>query len=133
MIRNNLYIKFLLVFALYLGVQEPIFAQRLKNKSIVGDAEIVHFEASRVGNIIEFTWRINTTRNIVTIEIRKGIPERINNDQLDWELLKEVDKGENKCFDYNPDEGQMFYKLILKDINGVSTEYEPKYTVKGKS
>ena len=102
-------------------------AQRYRNKSNLGSEEMVKFIAMKNGDILEFNWVINSTRVIKTIELRKGI---LNSNSIEWETVKEITDEDKKYIDYMPDLGQVFYKLILTDESGVSSEYEPEFKLK---
>ncbi len=88
---------------------------------------MVKFIALKNGDVLEFNWMINSTRIIESIELRKGI---FNTNSIEWETVKKI-KDEDKIYvDYLPDLGQVFYKLILTDNKGVSSEYEPVFRLK---
>ena len=102
-------------------------AQRYRNKSNLGNEEMVRFIAMKNGDILEFNWVINSTRVIKTIELRKGI---LNSNSIEWETVKKITEEDKKYIDYLPDLGKVYYKLILTDDKGVSSEYEPEFKLK---
>ena len=110
-----------------LSIFSNVEAQRYRNKSNLGNEEMVKFIAMKNGDILEFNWVINSTRVIKTIELRKGI---LNSNSIEWETVKEITDEDKKYIDYMPDLGQVFYKLILTDESGVSSEYEPEFKLK---
>ncbi|MCK5700069.1 MAG: hypothetical protein KAI29_02915, partial [Cyclobacteriaceae bacterium] len=61
------------------------------------------------------------------IELRKG---NLISNSIEWETVKEISEEDKKYVDYMPDLGQVFYKLILIDDNGTSSEYEPEFRLK---
>ncbi|NJN28236.1 MAG: hypothetical protein HC819_20830 [Cyclobacteriaceae bacterium] len=102
-------------------------AQRYRNQNNLGNEEIVKFVALKNGDVLEFNWVINSTRTIKTIELRKG---SITSNSVDWETVKTITQEDKKYIDYLPDLGQVFYKLILTDEAGVTSEYEPEFRLK---
>lgn len=44
--------------------------------------------------------------------------------------MKEITPEDKKYIDYLPDLGKVFYKLILTDDTGKTSEYEPEFKVK---
>ena len=102
-------------------------AQRYRNRSNLGNEEMVKFIALKNGDILELNWIINSTRVIETIELRKG---SLNANSIEWETIKKITDEDKKYIDYTPDLGQVFYKLILTDNNGVTSEYEPEFKLK---
>ncbi|MCK5277610.1 MAG: hypothetical protein KAK04_03715 [Cyclobacteriaceae bacterium] len=118
---------FLLLTLVSLSIFSNADAQRYRNKSNLGYEEMVKFIALRDGDIVEFNWVINSTRVIKTIELRKG---NLISNSIEWETVKEISEEDKKYVDYMPDLGQVFYKLILIDDNGTSSEYEPEFRLK---
>ena len=116
----------ILTFALTV-VYSNANAQRYRNQNNLGNEEIVKFIALKNGDIVEFNWIINSTRTIKTIELRKG---SVNSNSVDWETVKTITQDDKKYIDYLPDLGQVFYKLILTDDTGVTSEYEPEFKLK---
>jgi len=102
-------------------------AQRYRNQNNLGSEEMVKFVALKNGDVLEFNWVINSTRHIKTIELRKG---SLNSNSVDWETVKTITQDDKKYIDYLPDLGQVFYKLILTDESGVTSEYEPEFRLK---
>jgi hypothetical protein len=102
-------------------------AQRYRNQNNLGNEEIVKFVALKNGDVVEFNWIINSTRTIKTIELRKG---SLKSNSVDWETVKTITQDDKKYIDYIPDLGQVFYKLILTDDTGVTSEYEPEFKLK---
>lgn len=88
---------------------------------------MVKFIALKNGDIVEFNWVINSTRIIKSIELRKG---SLNANSIEWETVKKISDEDKKYVDYLPDLGQVFYKLILTDDNGTTSEYEPEFRLK---
>jgi len=107
------------------------FAQRYSHDNSLGGIENVRFVAERNGGVIEFTWNIQTTREITAVEVRKGIIS--TDEEIAWEVLKEFNVEESTYVDYDPSTGKLYYKLVLIGSDGTAREYEPKYMVKGKS
>ncbi len=99
-------------------------AQRYRNKSNLGNEEMVKFIATKNGDILEFNWVINSTRVIKLIELRKGI---LISNSIEWETVKKISEEDKRYIDYMPDLGQVFYKLILTDDSGKASEYEPEF------
>lgn len=99
-------------------------AQRYRNKSNLGNEEMVKFIATKNGDILEFNWVIHSTRVIKLIELRKGI---LNSNSIEWETVKKISEEDKRYIDYMPDLGQVFYKLILTDDSGKASEYEPEF------
>lgn len=102
-------------------------AQRYRNQSNLGNEEMVKFIALKNGDVLEFNWVINSTRIIKSIELRKG---SINSNSVEWETVKQITDDDKKYIDYMPDLGQVFYKLILTDDQGITSEYEPIFKLK---
>lgn len=121
---KGLFVIFTLVL---LAVFSDADAQRYRNKSNLGGEEMVKFIALKNGDILEFNWVINSTRVIESIELRKG---SLNANSIEWETVKKITDEDKKFIDYQPDLGQVFYKLILTDNNGVTSEYEPEFKLK---
>jgi len=101
--------------------------QRYRNQPNLGAEEMVKFIALRNGDIVEFNWIINSTRIIKTIELKKG---NIEENSVEWITVKTITPEDKKYIDYLPDLGQVFYKLILTDDTGKTSEYEPVFQVK---
>ena len=101
--------------------------QRYRNQNNLGSEEMVKFIALKNGDVLEFNWVINSTRSIKTIELRKG---SLNSNSVDWQTVKTITSDDKKYIDYLPDLGEVFYKLILTDENGVASEYEPEFRLK---
>ena len=116
----------ILTFAL-LTVFSNAAAQRYRNKNNLGNEEMVKFIAMKNGDILEFNWVINSTRVIKSIELRKG---HLNSNSVEWKTVKKISEEDKKYIDYLPDLGQVFYKLILTDESGVTSEYEPEFRLK---
>jgi hypothetical protein len=102
-------------------------AQRYRNSSNLGSEEMVKFIALKNGDIVEFNWTINSTREITAIELKKG---NLSENSVDWVTVKEITPEDKKYIDYLPDLGKVFYKLILTDDTGKTSEYEPEFRVK---
>ena len=102
-------------------------AQRYRNQSNLGNEEMVKFIALKNGDIVEFNWTINSTREIKTIELKKG---NISESSVEWVTVKEITPEDKKYIDYLPDLGKVFYKLILTDDTGKTSEYEPEFRIK---
>lgn len=116
----------ILTFAL-LAVFSNATAQRYRNQNNLGNEEMVKFIAMKNGDILEFNWVINSTRVIKSIELRKG---HLNSNSVEWKTVKKISDEDKKYIDYLPDLGQVFYKLILTDESGVTSEYEPEFRLK---
>jgi len=110
-----------------LSIFSNVEAQRYRNKSNLGSEEMVKFIAMKNGDIVEFNWVINSTRVIKSIELRKGF---LNSNSIEWETVKKITEEDKKYIDYLPDLGKVYYKLILTDDKGVSSEYEPEFQLK---
>jgi hypothetical protein len=80
-------------FSLFLLIDEAN-AQRYKREGM-GGLEMVSFEAYRNGSMIEFSWEINTTRELSSIEIVKGTEKEQSND-IEWKVIKTISEGENQ-------------------------------------
>jgi len=118
---------FLILTVAFLSIFTSAEAQRYRNKSNLGNEEMVKFIALKNGDIVEFNWVINSTRIIKSIELRKG---NINSNSIEWETVKKITDEDKKYIDYLPDLGKVHYKLILTDDNGVTSEYEPEFRLK---
>lgn len=125
--RTNVKGLFLILTVVLLSVFSNADAQRYRNKSNLGNEEMVKFVALKNGDIVEFNWVINSTRIIKTIELRKG---SMNSNSIEWETVKTITNEDKKYIDYLPDLGKVFYKLILTDDSGVTSEYEPEFRLK---
>lgn len=125
--RTNMKGLFLILTVVLLSVFSNADAQRYRNKSNLGNEEMVKFVALKNGDIVEFNWVINSTRIIKTIELRKG---SMNSNSIEWETVKTITNEDKKYIDYLPDLGKVFYKLILTDDSGVTSEYEPEFRLK---
>jgi len=108
-----------------------VMAQRYSRESSIGGVENVRFVAQRNGGIIEFSWEVRTTRDIVSIELKKGIPDR--RDEVQWELMDTLEADKKSYTDFQPRSGKMFYKLVLIDKEGTAREYTPQFGLKDKS
>ena len=118
---------FLILTVAMLSVFTNADAQRYRNKSNLGNEEMVKFIAMKNGDILEFNWVINSTRIIKSIELRKG---SMNSNSIEWETVKKISDEDKKYVDYLPDLGQVFYKLILTDDAGTTSEYDPEFRLK---
>ncbi len=118
---------YLLLTLASLSIFSNADAQRYRNKSNLGYEEMVKFIALRDGDIVEFKWVINSTRVIKSIELRKG---NLISNSVEWETVKKITDEDKKYIDYMPDLGQVFYKLILIDDSGTTSEYEPEFRLK---
>jgi len=110
-----------------LFMANDVLGQRYRNQPNLGAEEMVKFIALRNGDIVEFNWIINSTRIIKTIELKKG---NIEENSIEWITVKTITPEDKKYIDYLPDLGQVFYKLILTDDTGKTSEYEPVFQVK---
>ena len=110
-----------------LSIFSNVEAQRYRNKSNLGSEEMVKFIAMKNGDILEFNWVINSTRVITSIELRKG---SMNAKSIEWETVKKITDEDKKYIDYLPDLGKVFYKLILTDESGKTSEYDPIFQLK---
>lgn len=121
--------KYALIFIsfLILLLSNDAIGQRYRNQPNLGAEEMVKFVALRNGDIVEFNWSINSTRIIKTIELKKG---NIHDNSIEWITVKTITNDDKKYIDYLPDLGQVYYKLILTDDNGKTSEYEPIFQVK---
>jgi len=117
----------LLLTIAFITVFADANAQRYRNQSNLGSEEMVKFIALKNGDILEFNWTINSTRAIKTIELKKG---NLGESSVEWETVKEITPEDKKYIDYLPDLGKVFYKLILTDETGKTSEYEPEFKVK---
>ena len=75
---------FLILTVAMLSVFSNADAQRYRNKSNLGNEEMVKFIAMKNGDILEFNWVINSTRIIKSIELRKG---SMNSNSIEWETV----------------------------------------------
>lgn len=117
----------LVLILAFLSVFSNANAQRYRNKSNLGNEEMVKFIAMKNGDILELNWVINSTRIIKTIELRKG---SLSAKSIKWETVKQITDDDKKYIDYLPDLGKVFYKLILTDESGKTSEYEPTFKLK---
>lgn len=131
--RKSYYLSVILLVSsiLIIGSASISFAQRYSHDNSIGGVENVKFYAERNGNVIEFKWNVRTTREIVSIEVQKGIPDR--REEIEWQLLRKLEADANTCIDYEPRSGRMFYKLILIGKDGTAREYKPEFGIKDKS
>ena len=120
---KNIVGLFLLAF---LGIFSQAEAQRYRNQSNLGKAEMVQFVAAKNGDILELNWQINTTRKIKSIELRKGNDTA---NSTDWETVKEFSDRQNLYVDYIPSLGRMRYKLVVIDEEGTRSEYDPSFVL----
>ncbi len=111
----------------FLSVFTNADAQRYRNKSNLGNEEMVKFIAMKNGDILELNWVINSTRSIKSVELRKG---SLNAKSVTWETVKKITDDDKRYIDYLPDLGKVFYKLILTDASGQTSEYEPTFKLK---
>jgi len=118
---------FLILTVILLSVFSNADAQRYRNGNNLGGEEMVKFIALKDGDVLEFNWMINSTRIIESIELRKG---SFDTNSIEWETVKKITDEDKKYVEYLPDLGQVFYKLILTDNKGVSSEYEPVFRLK---
>ena len=117
-----------LVFAfVLLLVYTNADAQRYRNKSNLGSEELVKFIATKDGDVLEFFWEIKSTRDIKSIEIQKG---NLRTKSVEWETIKSITEDDKKYVDFLPNLGKVFYKLILTDASGETSEYNPIFKVK---
>jgi len=117
----------LLLTVAFITVFADARAQRYRNQSNLGNEEMVTFVALKNGDIVEFNWTINSTREIKSIELKKG---NISESSVEWVTVKEITPEVKKYIDYLPDLGKVFYKLILTDDTGKTSEYEPEFRIK---
>jgi len=118
---------FLIVTLIFLSIFSTAEAQRYRNQSNLGNEEMVKFIAMKNGDIVEFNWVINSTRVIKSIELRKG---NVSSNSIEWITVKEISEEDKKYIDYLPDLGKVYYKLILTDDSGKTSEYEPEFKLK---
>lgn len=119
--------SFILLTLVALGVCFNAEAQRYRNQSNLGSEEMVKFIAMKDGDVLEFNWEIKSTRDIKTIEIKKG---NINAKSVEWETVKSITNEDEKYVDMLPNLGKVFYKLILTDAKGIASEYTPEFKLK---
>lgn len=103
------------------------YGQRYRNQSSVAQQEVVKFIAQRNGDIVEFNWTINSPRVIKTIELKKG---NMTDNSVEWITVKTISAEDKKYIDFLPSLGHVYYKLILTDEAGKTSEYEPEFQVK---
>ncbi len=125
--RQNMKGLFILLTIAFISIFADGNAQRYRNRNNLGSEEMVSFIAMKNGDIVEFNWTINSTREIKTIELKKG---NLNENSVEWVTVKEITAEDKKYIDYLPDLGKVFYKLILTDDAGKTSEYEPVFKVK---
>lgn len=118
---------FLILTLALISVFSNADAQRYRNQSNLGNEEMVRFIAMKNGDIVEFNWVINSTRVIKSIELRKG---NVTSNSIEWITVKKISDEDKKYIDYLPDLGKVYYKLILTDNNGKTSEYEPEFRLK---
>lgn len=118
---------FILFTIAFLAIASEADAQRYRNQNNLGTEEMVKFIALKNGDIVEFNWTINSTREIKSIELKKG---NFDNNSIDWVTVKEITEEDKRYIDYLPSLGKVFYKLILTDASGKTSEYEPEFKVK---
>lgn len=121
--------KGLLIFLVFASAAffNEATAQRYRNENNLGSEEMVKFVALKNGDIVEFNWVINSTREIKSIILKKG---NLNSNSVEWVTVKEITQEDKRYIDYLPDLGKVFYKLILTDAAGKVSEYEPEFQVK---
>jgi hypothetical protein len=118
---------FILLTIAFISVVADVNAQRYRNENNLGNEEMVRFIAMKNGDIMEFNWKINSTRKIQTIELQKG---NLTENSVEWVTVKEITDEDKKYIDYLPDLGEILYKLILTDDTGKTREYEPVFQIK---
>jgi hypothetical protein len=118
---------FLILTLVFLSIFSNVEAQRYRNQSNLGNEEMVRFIAMKNGDIVEFNWVINSTRVIKSIELRKG---NVGSNSIEWITVKQISEDDKKYIDYLPDLGKVYYKLILTDESGKTSEYEPEFKLK---
>jgi hypothetical protein len=111
-----------------MALQEAV-AQRYRTDNDLGNTEMVRFVALKNGDIVEFNWEINSTREIKTIELKKGAMEE-GTYRINWKTVKTLSKDDKKYIDYLPDLGQIYYRLTLTASDGTVMDYEPEFRVK---
>ena len=118
---------FLFLLIIFCGALTQAHAQRYRNQNNLGVEERVKFIAYKNGDIVEFNWAINSTRDIKSIVLQKG---SFDDKDVKWITVKEIKDEDKKYIDYLPDLGKVFYKLILVDGKGKSNEYQPEFKIK---
>lgn len=103
-------------------------AQRYRNQSNLGSEEMVRFTAMKNGDVLEFTWVVNSTRSIESIELKKG--NSGPNSMVEWVTVKKINANEENHIDYLPELGEVLYKLIVTDDQGDVSEYKPQFRLK---
>ena len=130
--RMKVIIKILLPGLLFACLNNTnVLAQRYSHDNSLGGIENVKFVAERNGGTIEFSWNIQTTREISAVEVQKGTINEY--EEINWQVVKEFSIDESTFVDYDPSTGKLYYKLVLIGKDGTAREYEPKYLIKGKS
>lgn len=117
-----------IVTVLIFSVCSNAEAQRYRNQSNLGSEEMVRFTAMKNGDVLEFTWVVNSTRSIESIELKKGNSGA--NSMVEWVTVKKVDANEENHIDYLPELGEVLYKLIVTDDQGDVSEYKPQFRLK---
>jgi len=117
-----------IVTVLIFSVCSNAEAQRYRNQSNLGSEEMVRFTAMKNGDVLEFTWVVNSTRSIESIELKKGNSGA--NSMVEWVTVKKVDANEENHIDYLPELGEILYKLIVTDDQGDISEYKPQFRLK---
>ena len=119
---------FLIVSVVLLSICSTAEAQRYRNQNDLGTEEMVRFTALKNGDILEFSWVINSTRSIESIELKKG-NSNINS-MVEWVTVKKINGNEENHIDYVPQLGEVLYKLIVTDEQGDVSEYKPQFRLK---
>jgi hypothetical protein len=103
-------------------------AQRYRNQNNLGAEEMVRFTALKNGDVLEFSWVINSTRSIETIELQKGNSDLRS--MVEWVTVKKINGNDENHIDYLPQLGEVLYKLIVTDEEGTVSEYKPEFRLK---
>ena len=105
--------------------------QRYRAENNLGTEEIVKFIATKDGDALEFSWQINSTRDIESVVLKKGeFTSKKSNNQLQWKTVKQFGKEVHEYVETVPELGQLNYRLMVVGKDGSVKEYAPTFEVK---
>ena len=121
----------ILAFMLFFGITQKVRAQRYRSENNLGTEEMVKFVATKDGDVLEFSWEINTTREIESIVLKKGefYGKKVNA-EIKWKTVKQFEKEDHEYVETLPQLGQLNYRLMVVGKDGSVKEYSPTYQVK---
>ncbi len=104
-----------------------VHAQRYRAENDLGREERVEFNAFKNGEALEFSWQISSTRQIKSVELSKGHPDK---NDITWTTVKSFEDQSAGYVDTDPELGELHYRLRVIGADGTVREYLPTFKLK---